>query len=168
MNCNAHNRRVEWYEKRIVVLTAALVMSMPIALQFLVVAHAGAGASDKVEQTILKLEQDWLAAVKDGKPENAAALFAENAVFTDADGTSHDKAGELNSMNKVKWETAEDSDTKVVQHGNTVIVTGNFHGEGKDDRGKNVEVSERWTDVWMKTAHNGWQIVASQSSPLKK
>lgn len=154
--------------KRIIVLTAVLMMSIPIALQFYVVAHAGAGPSDKVEQAILKLEQDWLAAVKDSKPENAAPLFAENAVFTDADGTSHDKAGELNSINKVKWETAQDSDTKVIQHGNTVIVTGSFHGEGKDDRGKKVEVSERWTDVWMKTTHNGWQIIASQSSPSKK
>jgi ketosteroid isomerase-like protein len=154
--------------KRIIVLTAMLMMSIPIALQFYVVAHAGAGPSNKVEQAILKLEQDWLAAVKDSKPENAAPLFAENAVFTDADGTSHDKAGELNSINKVKWETAEDSDTKVIQHGNTVIVTGNFYGEGKDDRGKKVEVSERWTDVWMKTTHNGWQIIASQSSPSKK
>lgn len=103
--------------KRIIVLTAVLTMSMLITLQFSIVAHAGAGPSDKVEQAILKLEQDWLAAVKDSKPENAAPLFAENAVFTDADGTSHDKAGELNSMNKVKWETAEDSDTKVIQHG---------------------------------------------------
>ena len=49
-----------------------------------------------------------------------------------------------------------------------MLVTGNFHGEGKDDTGKNVEVSECWTDVWMKTTHNGWQIVATQSSPLKK
>ena len=154
--------------KRIIALPAVVMMSMLVASQFSSIAKAGEKPSDKVEQAILKLEQDWLAAVKDSKPENAAPLFAENAVFTDADGTSQDKAGELNSINKVKWETAEDSDTKVIQHGNTVIVTGNFHGEGKDDRGKKVEVSERWTDVWMKTTHNGWQIVASQSSPSKK
>ena len=66
-----------------------------------------------MERAILKLEQACLAAVKDSKPENAAPLFNENAAFTDADGTSHDKADDLNSMNEVKWETAEDSDTKV-------------------------------------------------------
>jgi len=34
-------------------------------------------------------------------------------------------------------------------------------------RGKKVDVTEQWTDVWMKTQDMGWQVVASQSSPLK-
>jgi ketosteroid isomerase-like protein len=154
--------------KRIFALMVVLMMSMLIAVQFNPVAKAGGKAGDSLEQAILKLEQRWLMAVKDSKPEDATLLFAEDAVFTNADGTSYGKADELNSINKVKWETAEDSDTKVIQHGNTVIVTGTFQGKGKDDSGKKVEVTERWTDVWMKTAHNGWQVVASQSSPLKK
>jgi ketosteroid isomerase-like protein len=154
--------------KRVFVLAVVLMMLMLVAVQFSPVASAGSEAGDSVEQAILKLEQTWLAAVKDSKPEEATLLFADDAVFTNADGTSYSKADELNSINKVKWETAEDSDTKVIQHGNTVIVTGTFQGKGKDDGGKKVEVTERWTDVWMNTAHNGWQVVASQSSPLKK
>jgi len=149
--------------KTILVMTSILILSMLV--------HAPAkaqAAPDKVEQDILKLEQTWLAAVKDSKPEEAAPLFANDAMFTNADGTINGKAEELNSINKVKWETAEDSDTKVIQRGNTVIVTGSFHGQGKDDRGKKVEVNERWTDVWMKDPHHGWQVVASQSSPIKK
>jgi len=71
-------------------------------------------------------------------------------------------------MNKVKWETAENSDIKVTSHGNTVIVTGRFDGKGKDDAGKKLNVSEQWTDVWMQTKHMGWQVVASQSSPVNK
>ena len=153
--------------KRIFALMIVLTMSMLVALESTGVAHAG-GAGDTVEQAILKLEQTWLQATQDGKPENAAPLFADDAVFTDADGSTQGKAGELNEMNKVKWESAEDTDMKVIQHGATVIVTGAFQGKGKDDHGKKVEVTERWTDVWMKTAHNGWQIVASQSSPVKK
>jgi len=154
--------------KRMVIVTIVLVMSMLNAVQFNPIANAQGKAGADVEEAILKLEQAWLAAEKDNKPENANRLFANDAVFTDADGTTHDKADELNSMNKVKWETAENSDIKVIQHGNTVIVTGKFEGKGKDDRGKKVDVSEQWTDVWMKTNHMGWQVVASQSSPLKK
>lgn len=153
--------------KRIFVLTVAFA----IALLATMATHPAAYAADKpdsVEQAILKLEEKWLAAVKDSKPEEATALFADNAVFTDADGTYMNKADELNSMNKIKWETADDSDIKVIDHGTTVIVTGAFQGKGKSDQGKKVEVSERWTDVWMKTPHNGWQVVASQNSPLKK
>jgi ketosteroid isomerase-like protein len=150
--------------KRIVVVTIMLVMSLLNAVQFNVVANAQGKAGADVEEAILKLEQAWLAAEKDNKPENAAELFANDAVFTDADGTTRGKADELN---KVKWETAETSEIKVIQHGNTVIVTGKFEGKGKDG-GKKVDVSEQWTEVWMKTEHMGWQVVASQSSPLKK
>jgi ketosteroid isomerase-like protein len=158
--------------KRIFVLTVG-VLAIVFAMSLLAAGpfHSVARAADKpnsVEQEILKLEDKWLAAVKDGKPEDATALFAENAVFTDADGTFMNKADELNSMNKVKWETADESDIKVIEHGTTVIVTGAFQGKGKSDQGKKVEVSERWTDVWMKTPHNGWQVVASQNSPVKK
>ena len=80
--------------------------------EFAAVAKAGGKADDSVEQAILKLEQAWIQATQEGKPENAAPLFAEDAVFTDADGGTQGKAGELNEMNKVKWETAEDSDMK--------------------------------------------------------
>jgi len=153
--------------RRIFALMVVLMMSVLVVLQATGVAQTG-GADTSLEQAILKLEKTWLQATQDGKPENAAPLFAEDAVFTDADGTTQGKAGELNEMNKVKWESAEDSDMKVIQHRDTVIVTGAFQGKGKDDRGKKVEVTERWTDVWMNTAHNGWQVVASQSSPVKK
>ncbi|HXY48358.1 MAG TPA: nuclear transport factor 2 family protein [Terriglobales bacterium] len=154
--------------KRILAVTIVLVMSMVSAVQFNPVANAQGKGGAIAEEAILKLEQAWLAAVKNNTPEEANRLFAENAVFTDADGTTHGKADELNSMNKVKWETAEDSDIKMIQHGNTVIVTGKFEGKGKDDLGKKVDVSERWTDVWMETEHMGWQVVASHSSPVKK
>jgi ketosteroid isomerase-like protein len=153
--------------RRVFALMVVLAMSVLVVLQSTAVAQTG-GADASLEQAILKLEKTWLQATQDGKPENAAPLFAEDAVFTDADGTTQGKAGELNEMNKVKWESAEDTDMKVIPHGNTVIVTGDFQGKGKDDRGKKVEVIERWTDVWMNTAHNGWQVVASQSSPVKK
>ena len=154
--------------ERIVVVTIVLVMSMLNVVQLDPVADAQGKAGANVEEIILKQEQAWLDAVRDNKPENANRLFADDAVFTDTDGTTHGKADELNSMNKVKWETAENSDIKVIQHGDTVIVTGKFEGKGKDDRGKKVDVSQQWTDVWMNTKHMGWQVVASQSSPLKR
>jgi ketosteroid isomerase-like protein len=154
--------------KRIFILTVVIAMSMLAAVPAQPVVRAADKPGDSLEQAILKLEDKWLAAVKDSKPEDATALFADNAVFTDADGTFMNKADELNSMNKVKWETADESDIKVVEHGTTVIVTGTFQGKGKSTEGKKVEVTERWTDVWMKTPHNGWQVVASQNSPLKK
>ena len=153
--------------KRIASGPVALVISLLMVALFQPVAFAQGNSSD-VEATIMKLEQTWIDAERQNKPENAAQLFAENAVFTDADGATFNKAGELNSMHQVTWETAEDSDMKLVQHGDTVIVTGIFDGKGKSSAGKKVTVSERWTDVWMKTEHGGWQIVASHSSPIEK
>jgi len=107
--------------KRIGVVTIVLAMSMLGAMQFNAVAQ-GKTSGDATE-AILKLEDTWLSAEKDNKPENAALLFADDAVFTDADGTVRGKADQLNSMNKVKWETAENSDIKVTSHGNTVMQT---------------------------------------------
>jgi ketosteroid isomerase-like protein len=142
-------------------------------LTMLVMVQGGAAspppqAGNSVEQTITKLELAWNDAVKAGKPEQATALFADDAVFTDSSGAVQNKAGELNSFHDVNWDSAEDSDMKVVQRGKTAIVTGTFTGAGKDNQGKKVEVSERWTDVWMKNAHGQWQVVASHSSTLKK
>ena len=152
-------------------MTRSFVVSVLLVVcgivQLNTVSHAQTKSRSKAEETILKLEQKWLDAEKANKPEDAADLFANDAVFTDADGMTYGKADELNLMNKVKWDTAVDSDMKVISRGNTVIVIGKFEGKGKDDRGKSANVSERWTDVWMKTEHMGWQLVASQSSPLK-
>jgi ketosteroid isomerase-like protein len=154
--------------KRILVeVFVLLLLAMGVAQSGSVV-NAAPQAGDKVEQSILKLEQAWIDAEKAGKPEDATTLFADDAVFTDSSGQIQGKAEELNSFHDVDWETADDSNMKVIQHGNTVIVTGDFNGKGKSNMGKKVEVSERWTDIWMKNAHGDWQIVASHSSTLKK
>jgi len=152
--------------KRLTVVTIALAMLMLGAMQFNAVAQGK--SSGDVKDAILKLEDTWLSAEKDNKPEDAALLFADDAVFTDADGLVRGKADQLNNMHQVKWETAENSGIKVIPHGKTIIVTGRFDGKGKDSAGKKVNVSEQWTDVWMKTQHMGWQVVASQSSPVNK
>jgi ketosteroid isomerase-like protein len=154
--------------KRILVEAFVLLLLVMVVAQSGSIVNAAPPASDKVEQSILKLEQAWIDAEKANKPEDATTLFADDAVFTDSSGKSQGKAEELNSFHEVKWETADDSNMKIIQHGNTVIVTGDFNGKGKDMAGKKVEVSERWTDIWMKNAHGDWQIIASQSSPIKK
>ena len=147
-------------------------LSVVCMVMMLVMVQGGAAGpppptGNTVAQAVMKLELAWNEAVKAGKPEQATELFADDAVFTDSSGAVQNKAGELNSFHDVKWDTAEDSDMKVVQHGNTAIVTGTFKGTGKDNQGKKVEITERWTDTWMKNAHGKWQVVASHSSSLK-
>lgn len=154
--------------KRILVEAFVLMWLVMVVGQSGSIVNAAPPAKETAEQSVLKLEQAWIDAEKAGKPENATTLFADDAVFTDSSGQTQGKAEELNSFHDVDWETAEDSNMKVIQHGNTVIVTGDFNGKGKSNMGKKVEVSERWTDIWMKNAHGDWQIVASHSSTIKK
>jgi len=102
--------------KSIIAMPIVLLMSTVTVMQFNPVVSAQEKTGADVQEEILKLEQAWLAAVRTNTPEEANRLFSDDAVFTDADGMTHGKADELNSLNKVKWETAADSDIKVIQH----------------------------------------------------
>jgi ketosteroid isomerase-like protein len=68
---------------------------------------------------------------------------------------------------KAKWTTNAIADVKIVQHGDSAIVTGSWTGKGVDATGKAVDAKERWADTWVKTAGGKWQCVASASAPSK-
>jgi hypothetical protein len=42
-----------------------------------------------------------------------------------------------------------------------------FKGKGTDEKGKPLDLNERWTDTWVKMPSGKWQCVASQASSIK-
>ncbi len=120
-----------------------------------------------VEKTVAGLEQKWTDAGKVSNADAIAPLLADRYVNTDADGTVINKAQTLDNAKKGKWQVNEISDLKVTVFGSTAIATGHWHGKGIDQKGKNVDEHERFTDVWMKMPDGKWQCIASHNSSVK-
>jgi ketosteroid isomerase-like protein len=123
--------------------------------------------SGDVEKAVAAQEQKWLQAQKTNNPDQLAPLLADKIVVTEDDGKVYGKADTLANYKKTKWDSAEYTDLKVTAFGNTAIATGGFTGKGTDPSGKAFDVTERWTDTWVKMPDGQWQCVASQATPVK-
>jgi ketosteroid isomerase-like protein len=127
----------------------------------------GAQPASAIGQAVIALENEWGVASKAGNGAAVAALLTDDFVVLDTDGTFHTKAEFVARTNKAKWASWEISGMKATVHGDTVLVAGNWTGNGTDGTGKAVNAKERWLDTWVKTANGKWLCAASASSPMK-
>lgn len=127
----------------------------------------GAQSASPVGQAVIALENQWMAAAKTGNGDAIAALLTDDFVVLDVDGTLHNKAEFVARSNKAKWVSWEINGMKATVHGDTVLVTGTWAGNGTDGTGKAVNGKERWLDTWVKTANGKWLCAASASSTMK-
>jgi ketosteroid isomerase-like protein len=123
--------------------------------------------ANKTEQAVAAKEQQWLQAQKTNNPDLLAPLLADKVVVTEADGSVNNKAETLTNYKNTKWDSADYDDVKVTVFGDTAIATGGFKGKGTDASGKPVDLTERWTDTWVKMPSGEWQCVASQATLVK-
>lgn len=128
---------------------------------------AGAGKASPVTQALIDLENQWVTASKAGNGDALGALLTDNFVALDSDGTMHTKAEVVARTKKAKWVTNAIGDLKVIEHGDSAIVTGTWTGNGTDGNGKAVNAKERWADTWVKMPNGKWQCVASASAITK-
>lgn len=119
------------------------------------------------EAEVAALEQQWLQSQKTSNPDLLAPLLAEKFVNISTDGTVSDKAQTLALVKAAKFSSAEYVGVTVTVFRETAIARGDFRGQGTDSSGKTVEVSERWTDTWVKMANGKWQCVVSHASQIK-
>jgi ketosteroid isomerase-like protein len=116
---------------------------------------------------VAALEQQWLRAQQTNNPDLLAPLLADKVVVTEADGKVSGKAETLATYKKSHWDSADYIDVKVTAFGDTAIATGGFKNKGTDAMGKPFDVSECWTDTWVKMPSGKWQCVASQATATK-
>lgn len=98
-----------------------------------------------------------------------ASLLDEDFVITFEDGSTYSKTGYISysAAPSVRIDVAEMSDVKTRMHGDTAILTGEYHERG-EDKGKSYEFNDRFTDVWIKKGGK-WLLVASHYGvPFKK
>jgi ketosteroid isomerase-like protein len=112
----------------------------------------------------LSVEQSLSQAFLQGDWKTVERLYADDLVFTNADGSVTHKLGDVNNLRSgdVKFESIDTQDMQVQDFGDIAVVTGKLVEKG---RYKTVDLSGtyRFTDVWAK--RNGrWQLVASQET----
>ena len=145
----------------------SLIWSL-VSLSLLVsVVWSQADKSGETQKAVAALEQTWLQSQKTNNADLIAPHLAEKVVATSSDGKVTGKAESLAVAKATKWTSAEYTDVKVSVFGDTAIATGGFKGKGTDPSGKALDVTERWTDTWVKMPNGQWQCVATQSTPAK-
>ncbi|MCA1625288.1 MAG: nuclear transport factor 2 family protein [Acidobacteria bacterium] len=65
-----------------------------------------------------------------------------------------------------KLESGQSDDVKVRIYKNAAVMTGRFTAKGSF-RGKNIEIRERYTAVWVKKKGR-WRLVAEQGNLVKQ
>jgi ketosteroid isomerase-like protein len=130
-------------------------------------AAAAKGATSDVEQTLMKMERDALAALLKKDTAAFGGIFADDAVLITPDGTPQTKSQLLADVKSgdLVIESSEMSDTKVRAFGDAAVVTYITNDKGKY-KGQDITGRYRWTDVFVRSAGT-WKIVAGQGTPIQ-
>lgn len=114
--------------------------------------------------TIRALESKWAESYQKRQVDVLSSLLADDYVITFEDGSIHSKMGLIShtAQPAEHVELSEFSDLRIRMHGDTAVVTGNYHELGASG-GKHYDYNDRVTDVWMKINGN-WKLIASHYS----
>jgi ketosteroid isomerase-like protein len=147
-------------------LFAALLLITLLAVSF-AAPPATAQGSDATAK-ILALENKWNVAYQQRDVAAMSSILADDFIITVEDGNTYSKSGYIAHAGdtRTKVEVSELLDMKVRLHGNTAVVTGQYHEVGTE-KGKRYEYHDRLTDTWM-FLDGRWQVIASHYSvPVK-
>jgi ketosteroid isomerase-like protein len=113
---------------------------------------------------VVAMENAWNRAELHNDAAAVRLLLAEDFVMTTAEGAQLTKSEIVASVQDTSYrpDALESSDMVVHQHGNTAVITGNYHEKGSD-KGKAYEQRGRFTDTWM-FIDGRWQCIASHFS----
>jgi len=142
----------------------------PILAAFLLSAvttlTAFAQSPSDIPATIAQLEHRWADAQAAGKPDIVASMLADDFISIGTDRKLTTKPDLLAHLKPGHWERNEISDIKVLVHDNVAVATGLWTGKGQmGDR--HIDLTERWTDTWIRTSSGQWQCLASQQTEIK-
>ena len=138
-----------------------------VALVFLATASFSlAQKNAATEKAVADLEQQWLKSQQTNNVDLVEPLLAPGFSNTSSEGKVEDRAQSMADAKASKYANASYDDLKVTPFGDTAIAQGVFKAKVTDPSGKTNDVTERFTDTWVKM--NGkWQCVASHQSTVK-
>lgn len=142
--------------------SAALSLSIFAALVSLAIAQ------QTDEAAIRALEQQWDAANLKGDAAALEQILAPAFILTGDDGRVHTRAevlSELKSRN-ITYQTARTEELNIVLLGDAAVVSGRWRGSYKN-RGRTVNLLERFTNFYVRQKNGKWHCVASHGSAIK-
>jgi ketosteroid isomerase-like protein len=137
-----------------------LTTSSALALSALIAIAADA-KKDKVEETIMKIEREWIDASVKGDTAALDKIEAEDYIIIDPTGTISTKAEDMKNVKSgdLKFDSMEIFESKVRVYGDAAVVTAKSHIKGKY---KTQDISGDYsaTDVFVKKGGQ-WRAVSS-------
>lgn len=129
-------------------------------------AVAIAAQGNKVEPAILKLEDEWVAALIKADGAALERLYSDNLTYTHSSGTTDTKAEYITNLKagKTKYESLIREDVKVRVYGNTALHTSKTNIKLVSN-GQAQSFSVKMLHVWVKEGAN-WRMVAHQTTRL--
>jgi hypothetical protein len=123
-------------------------------------------ATDKLEQEIIKLEQERVEATTKGDTTKLEQLFADELVYTHSNARVESKQDFLNSVKtgSIKYESMKHSNVKVTLYGNTAVMRGESDIKVISN-GQPVALRIRFLNIYVKK-DGRWQMTAWQSTRL--
>ena len=144
-----------------------LVVVAAVSLHSLQAQEVPAKVVSPEEETVRKLEREWLDAYEQRSAEAMDRIVAEDFMITFPNGKTQNKAQIMAMMKKPPKEGAptirfftEEAQSR--KYGDTVILTGRVVFESKADD-KTTQEASRYTDTYVKR-EGRWQVVASHLS----
>jgi ketosteroid isomerase-like protein len=125
-------------------------------------------APPNVEQAIMRLEREWMAAAIKRDASVYERIEADDFVFIDAEGVAYTKAEDIADLKSgaLVMQSANIDEMNVRVYGNAAVVTGRRTLKGKY-KGKDLSSQYRFTDVFVNRGGR-WQAVSAHSSRIAK
>lgn len=128
-------------------------------------AHAAEGTAEKA---VAALEDQWTQSERTNNPDLVAPLLADKLIVIDSDGSIGNRTKFLADAKAIKYSSVDIEGLHITVFGRTAVATMVLKAKGTDEKGKPMDVKERWADTWVKMPDGKWQCVLSQGSDLKK
>jgi uncharacterized protein (TIGR02246 family) len=148
--------------------SALLISLLSVVLFGLFSSRAAAqGRNEKVEQEVIKVEDERLQAFKTSDAATLDRIFDDEFTFTNVNGEIHTKAeliADVRSGN-LKYTSMNHSEIRVRVYENTAILTGRSSSTYIADGKEGGRTPRRYMNVYIKK--NGqWRLVARQETPV--
>lgn len=124
--------------------------------------------SSRTEKELLKANQAYDDALVRSDVVALDRIYADEFVYTTFDGTVRDKTQQLSftKSGDLRLESGKSDEVRIRIYQNTAVITGRFTAKGQL-RGKNLDIRERYTAVWVKQGGR-WLLVAEQGNEIKQ
>ena len=152
--------REEHFMKRlkgfIVSFVAALIIFAASA------SSRGAPVLGRDEDTVLRIEHEWLRALVEHDRATLDKILADDFVDSNWKGELRTKSQVLEGLGRARPYSQHLRDIKIQLYGSTAVVRGLNEIGGKNGR---IVMRIRFTDVLL-YRHTNWQAVAAQETPV--